>query len=150
MNAEEHDASGMAPIHSSPILTNSRCKNCGDCLIFCNVARRVSLLSLFLLLWLEVPVTARAQLQISWTNNLLTVAGARVVVALPDRSAQAWILMGPLLSAFESAGGAAGPLGYPVGDPTATGRQLFENGALAGTPVQVVSGGILVRWALLN
>ena len=88
MNAEEHDASGMAPIHSSPILTNSRCKNCGDCLIFCNVSRRVSLLSLFLLLWLEVPVTARAQLQISWTNNLLTVAGA----TLPGGRLEVWYL----------------------------------------------------------
>ena len=85
-----------------------------------------------------------------YQQELLTVAGARVAVALPDRSAQAWILMGPLLAGFESAGAAAGPLGYPAGDPTATGRQLFENGALAGTPVQVVSGGILVRWAFLN
>lgn len=85
-----------------------------------------------------------------YQQDLLTVAGGRVVVALPDRSAQAWILTGPILTAFEQAGGGAGPLGYPAGDPTITGRQLFENGALAGTPVQVVSGGVLTRWALLN
>ena len=85
-----------------------------------------------------------------YQQELSTTAGLRVVVALPDRSAQAWILMGPILTVFEQAGGGAGPLGYPAGDPTATGRQLFENGALAGTPVQVVSGGVLTRWALLN
>jgi len=85
-----------------------------------------------------------------YQQELATVAGARVIVALPDRSAQAWILTGPILSAFEQAGGGGGPLGYPAGDPTATGRQLFENGALAGSPVQVVSGGVLTRWALLN
>jgi len=85
-----------------------------------------------------------------YQQDLLTTAGARVVVALPDRSAQAWILTGPILTAYEQVGGAAGPLGYPAADPTTTGRQLFENGALAGAPVQIVSGGVLTRWALLN
>lgn len=85
-----------------------------------------------------------------YQQELVTAAGARVVVALPDRSAQAWILTGGLLAAYEQAGGAAGAMGYPAGDPTAGGRQLFEGGALAGTPVRFVSGGILARWALLN
>ncbi|MFN0107135.1 MAG: hypothetical protein ACKV2U_34185 [Bryobacteraceae bacterium] len=85
-----------------------------------------------------------------YQQEFLSTAGARVVVALPDRAAQAWILTGPILGSFEQAGGAAGPLGYPASDPTATGRQLFEGGALAGSPTQLVSGGILARWALLN
>lgn len=85
-----------------------------------------------------------------YQQEFSTAAGVRVVVALPDRSPQAWILAGALLTAFEQAGGAAGPIGYPAGDPTATGRQLFEAGALAGAPVRLVSGGILARWALLN
>lgn len=85
-----------------------------------------------------------------YQQELLTAAGARVVLALPDRAAQAWMLTGPLLAAYEGAGGAAGPLGYPSGDPTATGRQSFEGGTLAGAPVQAVTGGILTRWALLN
>jgi uncharacterized protein (TIGR03437 family) len=85
-----------------------------------------------------------------YQQEVLTAAGARVVLALPDRAAQAWILTGTVLAAYEGAGGAAGPLGYPAGDPTATGRQLFEGGALAGTPVQAVTSGILARWALLN
>lgn len=85
-----------------------------------------------------------------YQQEFLTVDSARVVIALPDRSPQAWLLTGALLAAYERASGAAGYLGYPIADPTATGRQLFENGALAGSPVQYVSGGILTRWALLN
>lgn len=85
-----------------------------------------------------------------YQQEFTTTGGVRVVLALPDRSAQAWLLTGSILAAFEGAGGAAGALGYPAGDPTATGRQLFEGGALAGGPVQAVTGGILARWALLN
>ncbi len=85
-----------------------------------------------------------------YQQEFLTAAGARVVLALPDRSAQAWVLTGAILTALERAGGVSGAMGYPAGDPTAGGRQLFEGGALAGAPVQLVSGGILARWALLN
>ncbi len=85
-----------------------------------------------------------------YQQELATTGGARVVLALPDRAPQAWVLTGTILTAFEQAGGAAGPLGYPAGDATAGGRQNFEGGALAGTPVQVVTGGILARWALLG
>ncbi|MBI2687918.1 MAG: hypothetical protein HYX27_16540 [Acidobacteria bacterium] len=85
-----------------------------------------------------------------YQQEFQTTAGARLVLALPDRAAQAWVLTGTLLSAYEQANGAAGVLGYPSGDPTSAGRQLFDGGALAGSPVQLVSGGILSRWALLN
>lgn len=85
-----------------------------------------------------------------YTQEFVTTGGARVMLALPDRSAQAWVISGPTLTRFDEAGGASGLIGYPSGDPTAGGRQLFENAALAGTPVQIVSGPILTRWALLG
>jgi uncharacterized protein (TIGR03437 family) len=85
-----------------------------------------------------------------YQQEFLTTAGGRVVIALPDRSAQAWALSGVILGAFERDGSGSGTLGYPASDMTAGGRQLFEGGALAGSPVQRVSGGILARWALLN
>jgi uncharacterized protein (TIGR03437 family) len=85
-----------------------------------------------------------------YQQEFLTAASGRVVVALPDRSAQAWVLSGVILGAFERDGSGSGPLGYPASDMTAGGRQLFEGGALAGSPVQRVSAGILARWALLN
>jgi len=85
-----------------------------------------------------------------YQQELQTTAGTRVVAALSDRSAQAWIMTGAILAAFEQAGGAGSTLGYPTTDPTPGGRQSFEGGALAGSPIQLVTGGILVRWALLN
>ncbi|HEU0120050.1 MAG TPA: hypothetical protein VFQ91_05950 [Bryobacteraceae bacterium] len=85
-----------------------------------------------------------------YQQDATAAGGERIVIALPDRSAQAWILRGGLLAAYEQAGGAAGALGYPATDATAGGRQLFEGGALAGSPVQWVSGGILAKWAMLN
>jgi uncharacterized protein (TIGR03437 family) len=78
-------------------------------------------------------------------------SGARFVLAKPDSSALAYLLTGGLLTAFEAAGGPGGPLGYPASDPSATGRQLFENAAaLAGDPVRAVEGALLARWAQLG
>ena len=56
-----------------------------------------------------------------------------------------------MLAAWQSLGGAGGPLGYPVTDLSAGGTQRFESGAaLAGNPVRLVSGGILTKWGLLG
>ena len=78
-------------------------------------------------------------------------SGARFVLAKPDSSSLAYLLSGGLLTAFESAGGPGGSLGYPASDPSGTGRQLFENSAaLAGDPVQAVEGVLLTRWAQLG
>ena len=74
----------------------------------------------------------------------------RYVLALPDSSPLAYILTGAILNRYESAGGATGPLGYPVSDASANGRQSFESGALAGSPVHLVSGNILTKWATMN
>jgi uncharacterized protein (TIGR03437 family) len=78
------------------------------------------------------------------------VSGVRVVVAMSDRSPAAYVVAGAILSRWEDLGGPGGAFGYPSSDPTAQGRQTFEKGALAGSPVRVVSEPILSRWAALG
>lgn len=81
----------------------------------------------------------------------LADGGTRIWVAKPDSAASAFLVLDPVLSAYEALGGPAGPLGYPLSDPSPGGRQLFENrSALAGDPVRIVSAPILDRWAQLN
>ncbi len=74
----------------------------------------------------------------------------RYLLALSDNSAVAWLVTGQILNAYTQMGGPAGSMGYPAADPTATGRQLFQNGALAGDPVRLVTGSILSKWATLS
>ncbi|MDQ6706086.1 MAG: Ig-like domain-containing protein, partial [Acidobacteriota bacterium] len=68
-----------------------------------------------------------------------------------DRAAIAYILTGDLLTAYLAAGGPTGSLGYPASDANPGGTQRFENGAaLAGSPVFVVAGPVLTKWAALG
>ncbi len=76
--------------------------------------------------------------------------GARVLIAKADSSPIAFLLAGALLASSDSLGGVAGVLGYPLADANSGGTQLFENGALAGSPVRYVGGAILARWLLLS
>jgi uncharacterized protein (TIGR03437 family) len=85
-----------------------------------------------------------------FVQEFATTAGVRVVLALPDRVAQAYVLSGSLLGRYEELGGATGMLGYPLSDASAGGRQSFENGTLAGAPVRLVSGALLTRWQALG
>lgn len=85
-----------------------------------------------------------------YIQELTGTNGVRYLIALPDRSPQAWVVSGSLLGRYTELDGPAGILGYPGGDATAGGRQLFDGGALAGSPIQVVTGTILSRWALLS
>lgn len=73
--------------------------------------------------------------------------GLRYLLAISDRSAQAYVVSGPVLTRYEELGGPASSLGFPTSDASASGRQVFEGGALAGSPVRVVAGAILARWA---
>ncbi len=41
-------------------------------------------------------------------------------------------------------------LGYPHSDASPGGRQPFQQGALAGHPVQLVTGAFLANWAQLG
>ena len=74
----------------------------------------------------------------------------RYVFAKPDTLGPAFLMSGPILARHASSGGFAGALGYPVADPVNNLRQIFQGGALAGSPVQMVSNPILARWAALN
>ena len=85
-----------------------------------------------------------------YTQEFNTADGSRVLIALADRSAQAYAVSGALLSRWEELAGATGALGYPTVDATTGGRQNFENGAFAGVPVRVVTGSLLAKWALLG
>ena len=72
------------------------------------------------------------------------------LVALPDGSTTAYIVTGAMLAQYSAQGGPAGTLGYPSSDATAGGRQSFKQGTLAGNPVQLVTDGILSKWASLG
>jgi uncharacterized protein (TIGR03437 family) len=85
-----------------------------------------------------------------YVQEAATTTGVRVVLALPDRLAQAYVLSGLVLARYEEFGGPAGTLGYPLSDATAGGRQNFENGVLAGAPVRLVTGALLTRWQALG
>ena len=71
----------------------------------------------------------------------------RYLLAISDQSAQAYVVTGAILVRYEELGGPASVLGFPAGDASAAGRQVFEHGALAGSPLQLVTGVILTRWA---
>ncbi|MDQ2901821.1 MAG: hypothetical protein M3Y07_18790, partial [Acidobacteriota bacterium] len=76
-------------------------------------------------------------------------------LAKSDRSGQAYLVTGDLLTAYLAAGGPAGTLGYPSSDASPGGTQLFENGAALsasapGNPIRMVSGAVLTKWAALG
>lgn len=72
------------------------------------------------------------------------------LLTLADNALTAYFVTGPILTQYTALGGPAGSLGYPTANATAGGRQNFQNGALAGSPVQLVSGAILTEWASLG
>ncbi len=74
----------------------------------------------------------------------------RYLLCRSDRSPGVFVVTGGVLTAYEKEGGPAGKLAYPSSDESATGRQMFEGGALAGRPVYMVSEPLLTRWAAMN
>ena len=75
----------------------------------------------------------------------------RYLVAKADVSPTAYVVTGDYLTRYDLLGGPGGSLGYPASDGVAGGHQLFSNSsALAGSPVRLVSGGILAKWTSLN
>jgi uncharacterized protein (TIGR03437 family) len=71
---------------------------------------------------------------------------ARILILKADSSPLAYVLSGALLTAYETLGGPASQLGYPQSDANTGGTQFFEGGALAGSPIQIVSEPLLTRW----
>jgi uncharacterized protein (TIGR03437 family) len=100
----------------------------------------------------QTPVQAPAsRAGNGYVQMVLTTAGAAVMIAQSDTLGTAYVVSGPLLTAYQTLGGPTGSLGYPTDDASAGGTQLFANSAaLAGTPVRLVSGVILAKWALLG
>lgn len=77
-------------------------------------------------------------------------SGNSVLIAKSDSSPVAYAVSSALLSSFDALGGLAGPLGYPLSDPSPGGTQRFENGALSGSPLRLLSSAILSRWIALG
>lgn len=101
---------------------------------------------------LQLPASGPVQRAANgYIQSLQDATGAPLLIAISDRSSAAYVLSGVLLARYLELGGPSGPLGYPVSDATPGGRQLFENQmALAGSPLQIVSGNILGKWAALG
>jgi uncharacterized protein (TIGR03437 family) len=72
------------------------------------------------------------------------------LVAEANSSQTAYVVAGPILVAYTLNGGPTAILGYPSSDLSAGGTQLFQGGALAGSPVQLVTGSVLTKWAAAN
>jgi uncharacterized protein (TIGR03437 family) len=76
-----------------------------------------------------------------------SVAATTYVVAEADGAALAYVLTGPLYTAYLANGGFTGPLGYPVSDPLPGPAQKFASGAaLAGSPALIVAAAVAPRW----
>jgi len=76
--------------------------------------------------------------------------GTPYLVAVADSTGAGYIVSGAILTEYLQLGGPTGSLGYPLGNATAGGRQTFQNGALAGNPLQVVTAPILAAWQNLG
>lgn len=86
-----------------------------------------------------------------YTQDLLSTDGVtHYLLAKSDRSGSAYLVSGALLAAYLQAGGPTGGLGFPAADISPGGVQLFEGGALAGSPYRVVFGAVLAKWAALK
>lgn len=77
------------------------------------------------------------------------VPSTTYLLAAADRTGRAYLVSGAFLSRYLDLGGPAGVLGYPLQDAAGV-RQLFENGALAGHPVRLITSPILEYWTALG
>ncbi len=102
----------------------------------------------------QVPVATPAERVGEGYVQMVQSSGPNPVVymlAESDSLGTAFVLSGAILAQYQSLGGPAGTLGYPTSDATPGGTQLFQNNAaLAGSPVRLVGGPILTKWALLK
>ncbi len=77
-------------------------------------------------------------------------AATSYLVAVADGVGSGYLVTGAILSAYLQLGGPSGALGYPLSNANASGRQIFQNGALAGSPLQVVTGAIFSLWQIMG
>jgi uncharacterized protein (TIGR03437 family) len=99
-----------------------------------------------------VPLPSPAQRAGAGYIQTMTPTGTTqaVLVAQADGSPLAYVVSGPILTAYQAGGGPTGTAGYPTSDVTAGGRQMFANAAIAGNPAFMVSGQILTKWSGLG
>ena len=75
----------------------------------------------------------------------------RFLVVKADASALAYLVSGERLTRYQEMGGVVGPLGFPLADANAAGRQLFQNSfVLAGSPAVLIAPPITLKWASLG
>ena len=91
------------------------------------------------------------RLSTGYTQDVVSGDGTtHYLIAKGDQSGLAYVVSGAQLAAYIRMGGPSGTLGFPISDVTAAGTQLFAGGALAGSPLQLVQGAVLAKWALLK
>jgi uncharacterized protein (TIGR03437 family) len=101
----------------------------------------------------QLPAAAPAlRVGSGYVQQLLSTAMMPVtyLVAVADGSINGYVVTGAILAQYNTLGGPAGMLGYPLSDATAGARQAFQQGALAGNPAQLVTGAILAKWGALG
>ncbi len=99
------------------------------------------------------PVATPVTRQGAGYNQTLAAAdgSAAYVVTLADNAGTAYVLTGPVYSAYLANGGFTGPVGYPASDLLPGGVQRFTSGvALAGSPVRLVPANIASKWFQLG
>ncbi len=76
-------------------------------------------------------------------------SGTVYVIAQSDKNTIAYVMTGPLYTAYLALGGFGGVLGYPASDVLPGIAQTFESGAaLAGNPAQQIPAAVARRWLL--
>jgi hypothetical protein len=101
----------------------------------------------------QLPAAAPAlRVGSGYVQQLLSTAMMPVtyLVAVADGSINGYVVTGAILAQYNTLGGPAGMLGYPLSDATAGARQAFQQGALAGNAAQLVTGAILAKWGALG
>jgi len=100
----------------------------------------------------SLPAAAAVRLGSGYVQQLVSTASPPVsyLIAVPDGSGQGYVVSGTMLAQYTALGGPTGSLGYPLSDATSGGRQMFQQGALAGSPPQLVAGAILNKWGTLG
>jgi uncharacterized protein (TIGR03437 family) len=99
------------------------------------------------------PVATPVTRQGAGYNQTLAAAdgSAAYLVTLADSAGTAYVLTGPVYSAYLANGGFTGPVGYPASDLLPGGVQRFTSGAaLAGSPVRLVPANIASKWFQLG
>ena len=99
----------------------------------------------------QSPVQRVANGYLQMVQSADSNAPGGYMIAQSDQLGAAYVVSGAVLARYQALGGPGGSLGYPIGDASAGGTQLFANSAaLGGNPVRLVNGILLSKWTLLG